>query len=206
MEFEAVNRFALPHCKDKIPKFRNKYSQKRNIGVSVPISTFMRLWVIYIFPRSACLFCWRKYVDLSWDYINRSQTHECGNWGWGRAIPRKGIHKWDFRCSAVVPVGAAQLASMFHILPSLSAPQLIHPVEIWISRERVCTVLRRWASKLFFKGRKSQICKFLSSISFTPSISGGTSFRFLLMRWYFYIHIISMKANFFLRLNMVSNF
>jgi hypothetical protein len=21
------------------------------------------------------------------------------NWGWGRAIPRKGIYKWDFRCS-----------------------------------------------------------------------------------------------------------
>ena len=21
--------------------------------------------------------------------------------GWGRAIPRKGIHKWDFRCRAV---------------------------------------------------------------------------------------------------------
>ncbi len=39
-----------PHCEDKIPKFRNKYSQKRNIGVSVPISTLMRLWVIYIFP------------------------------------------------------------------------------------------------------------------------------------------------------------
>ncbi len=76
------------HFKDKIPIFRNKYSQKRNIGVSVPISTFMRLWVTYIFPRSVCLFCWRKYVDRSWDYINRSQTHECGNWGWGYSQKR----------------------------------------------------------------------------------------------------------------------
>ncbi len=55
--------------------------QKRNIGVSVPISTFMCLLAIYIFPRLVCLFCWRKYVDRSWDYKNRSQTHECGNWG-----------------------------------------------------------------------------------------------------------------------------
>jgi hypothetical protein len=27
-------------------------------------------------------------VDRSWEYINRSQTHELGNWDWGRAIPR----------------------------------------------------------------------------------------------------------------------
>ncbi len=57
-----ISSFMCLHCKDKIPKFRNKYSQKRNIGVSVPISTFMRMWVIYIFPRSVCLFCWRKCV------------------------------------------------------------------------------------------------------------------------------------------------
>jgi hypothetical protein len=38
-----------------------------------------------------------QYVDRSWEYINRSQTLECGNWG--RAIPRKVIHKWDFHCS-----------------------------------------------------------------------------------------------------------
>jgi hypothetical protein len=68
-----------------------------------PISTFMCLWAIYIFPRSICLFCCRKYVDRSWEYLNRSQTRECGNCDRGRAIPRKGIHKWDFRCSAGNP-------------------------------------------------------------------------------------------------------
>ncbi len=32
--------------------------------------------------------------------INKSPTDTwMWNWGWGRAIPRKGIHKWDFRCN-----------------------------------------------------------------------------------------------------------
>ncbi len=43
----------------------------------------------------------RKYVDRSWECINHSQTHECGNWDWGHAIPRKSIHKRDFRCSVL---------------------------------------------------------------------------------------------------------
>ena len=29
-----------------------------------------------------------KYVDQSWEYINCSQTPECGNWDWDLAIPR----------------------------------------------------------------------------------------------------------------------
>ncbi len=40
-------------------------------------------------------------ICRSWEYINRSKTHECGNWGWGRAIPRKGLYKRNCRCSAV---------------------------------------------------------------------------------------------------------
>ncbi len=70
-------------------------------GIARPKSTFMCLWAIYIFPRSMCLFCCRKYVDRYWEYIKRLQTHECVNWDWGRAFPIKGILKWNFCCSVV---------------------------------------------------------------------------------------------------------
>ncbi len=93
----------IGYCKDTIPKMRNKYSQKRNRTASVPISTFMCLWVIYrIFPQSVCLCCCRKICGpILGILIYKSQTHERGNWDWGRAIPFLGIHQRYLRCSAV---------------------------------------------------------------------------------------------------------
>ncbi len=84
-------------------KYRNFEANIPRKGISGSQSQFPHSWVcerIIQFPQTAvCLFCRRKYVDRSWDYINRSQTHECWNWGWGRAISRKGIHNWEFLCS-----------------------------------------------------------------------------------------------------------
>jgi len=72
------------HCKETIPKIRNKYFQKRNCPAAVPK-----------FPQS----CVCKRFIHSHHRINHSQIHECGNWDWGRAIPFLGTHKGNFRCS-----------------------------------------------------------------------------------------------------------
>jgi len=72
------------HCKDKIPKIRNKYSQKRNCLDRSAYSAAV------------------KYANWFWEYMNRSQTHESGSWDWGRAIPFLGLHKWDSRCSVYI--------------------------------------------------------------------------------------------------------
>ncbi len=41
---------------------------------------------LYI-PRMDPHFPAAEYADRSWEYINRSQAHECGSWDCGRAIP-----------------------------------------------------------------------------------------------------------------------
>ncbi len=63
-------------------------------------------------------------MDSSWEYINCSQTHDCGNWDCGRAIPFLEIHKRDFRSSASaltaegVPVAIAAANPASYAAPS----------------------------------------------------------------------------------------
>ncbi len=88
-----------------LQRHNTEYSKQifpeKDLRASVPISTFMCLRAIYIYPRLVCLFCRKICGPILWiQYINRSQRHECGNWNWGRTLPVLGIQKWDFRHSA----------------------------------------------------------------------------------------------------------
>ncbi len=78
------------------------YFQNRIIMFCLPVPTLLYLWEIYIYFQDRSAYPGvGKYVVRSWEYIiaHIKQIHEFGNWDWGRAIPRKGIHKWDFQCS-----------------------------------------------------------------------------------------------------------
>ena len=83
------------HSKESILKFETVIPRK---GIMRPQYQFPHSCVCarFIYSYSAAV----KLLGRSWKYINHPQTHECRNWDWGRAIPRKGIHKWDFCCSA----------------------------------------------------------------------------------------------------------
>jgi hypothetical protein len=86
-------------AKTQYRKFETNIPRK---GIAPPQSQFPHSCVckrfIFSHDRSAYSAAW-NYVDWSWEYINRSQTHGCGNWDWDRAIPFLGTHKWGFRCS-----------------------------------------------------------------------------------------------------------
>ncbi len=96
----------VPHGKDKIPNFRNKYYLKK--GISGSRSQFPHSCDLYISTIGLPILL--EEICRPRDYINRSQTHECWNWGWGHAIPRKGIHKWDF--VAVLNIGCTTFFSL----------------------------------------------------------------------------------------------
>ncbi len=84
-----------PRTATKIPLIS---SFSGNSVASVPTSTFMCLWAIYIVPGSVHIFPPAEKEDRLWEYINHSQTHECGNWDWDPNIPFLGILVSKFRC------------------------------------------------------------------------------------------------------------
>jgi hypothetical protein len=70
------------HSKEPIPKINKKNIPRKGIARSqsqFPYSCVCERY-IYSHDQSAYIFCCRKYADLSWEYIDRSQKHECGNW------------------------------------------------------------------------------------------------------------------------------
>ncbi len=104
------------HCKDTIPKFETKIHRKGIARSQFPHSCVSERF-IYSHNRSAYSAA-EKYVDRSWEYINRSQTHECGNWDISHAIPYLGIYKWVFRCSAGRNKMDAESVKMLRETPS----------------------------------------------------------------------------------------
>jgi hypothetical protein len=74
-----------------------------------PIFTFVCLRAIYIFPRSVHLFsCSRIYcTDRSWEYINRSQKHECRTCDCGSAVPFLGIFVSNFQFCVFAVCGSS---------------------------------------------------------------------------------------------------
>jgi hypothetical protein len=75
--------------------------------------------LIYSHNRSSCSAA-GKYVDRSWEYINRSNTYDCGNWDSARAIPFLGIHKLDFLRSVVryMDLSGIQYSPLINIFES----------------------------------------------------------------------------------------
>ncbi len=74
--------------------------KQRNIAASVP-NIYIHVSASYLFIPTIDLPILLQEIcgPILGIYKSLSDTRDCGNWDWGRAIPGKGTQKWDFRCS-----------------------------------------------------------------------------------------------------------
>ncbi len=85
-----------PHCKEPIQKNWKQIFPEKELRSHSPIFQInVSVSDLYIHTIDLPILL-QEYADRSWENINHSKTHESGNLDWGRAIPRKGIHTWDF--------------------------------------------------------------------------------------------------------------
>jgi hypothetical protein len=114
----------------------------------------MCLWAIIYSQDRSTYFPAAEYADQSWEYMNRSQTHECGNWDWGRAIPFLGIVVSNFRyCVFAVYVTLQVNRDVRWVLQNISSWRWILSFHIiwrlWVKvRENTALVqhsVQRWS-------------------------------------------------------------
>ncbi len=86
----------------KYRKFETNIPRKRTARLQSQFLHSLFLWANYILLWSIFLFCCRNVGGLNVGIytLDRSQTHECDNSDWGRAITFLGIYKFKFLCSA----------------------------------------------------------------------------------------------------------
>ncbi len=90
-------QYSIHTAKNQYQKFETNISRK---GIARPQFQLPHSCAyIPTIDLPQCLFCCRKYVNQSWEYINRSQTHEYGIGTETAQFPEKEYIN-DFRCSA----------------------------------------------------------------------------------------------------------
>jgi hypothetical protein len=157
--FYFVSAALVYTAKQNAKNFQQIFPEKEYRGLSPNFHIHVSVSELYtVFPRWVCLFCRRKYVDQSWEFISRSGTHKCGNCGWGHAIPQKGIHKPNCRCSVpwVTGVPRASFLSMLlcYILVNWCTPCFcfVHAALLYPGK-LACPVLMFVRAALLYPGK-----------------------------------------------------
>jgi hypothetical protein len=101
-------------AKTQYRKFKTNIPEKELHGHSPNFHIHVSVSDLYIFPGSVHIFsCSRIGRSTSREYINRSQTHECGYWDCGRAIPFLGIFVSNFWYWFFAVLGSTSASSNF---------------------------------------------------------------------------------------------